>query len=85
MATYVDQPKYNVGRMVMCHLLADTEAELHAMADAIGLRKRWLQREPVPHFDICKAKRALAIQHGAREVTLHQLGQIVRRLKGQMK
>ena len=36
-------------------------AELVAMADAIGLRGAWLHRDPVPHFDVCQAKRQQAI------------------------
>lgn len=29
------------GRMKMSHMIADTEAELHAMAARIGLARRW--------------------------------------------
>lgn len=69
MAVYVDgmeapfQPKHRPGRMyVMCHMIADTDGELHAMADKIGVSRRWFQGD---HYDIAKSKRALAIKHGA--------------------
>ena len=32
--------------MVMCHLWGDTIDELYAMADRIGVARRWLQRPP---------------------------------------
>lgn len=63
---YVDDFKARYGRMIMCHMLADTETELHAMADRIGVARRWHQGD---HYDVCQAKRALAIAAGAKEVT----------------
>lgn len=59
----------------MCHMIADTDEELHAMADRIGVARRWHQAPPAhdSHYDIALSKRALAIQHGAIAITLRQL------------
>jgi hypothetical protein len=70
MAIYVDAPRYSYGRMIMCHMIADTPEELHAMADKIGMARRWFQAPPQAsfwHYDIAKFKRALAVEHGAIE------------------
>lgn len=49
-----------------CHLTADTEAELHAFARSIGLRRSWFQDHPIhPHYDLTKRKRELAVEKGA--------------------
>jgi hypothetical protein len=57
MTIYVDSPCWPLGRMVMCHMMSDNLNELHAMADKIGVARRHFQGD---HYDICKAKRALA-------------------------
>lgn len=72
---YVDNMRAAYGRMVMCHMIADTESELHAMADRIGVARRWYQSD---HYDICLAKRALAVKHGAHEVTQRELVKLLR-------
>jgi hypothetical protein len=73
---YVDDMKAKFGRMVMCHMLADSDEELHAMADRIGVSRRWHQAPPHhdSHYDIALSKRALAVQFGAVEITWRQAG-----------
>lgn len=74
MTVYVDDMRARFGRMIMCHMIADTEAELHAMADEIGVARKWYQGD---HYDIALSKRALAVLFGAREITKRQLGCMV--------
>lgn len=63
---YVDNARIPFRRMLMCHLLADSEFELHAMAAAIGVARRWFQGD---HYDVCLTKRAKAIELGAKAIT----------------
>ena len=69
MSVYVDAPIWPLGRMKMCHMIADDIYELHDMADLIGVARRHFQQPagPMPHYDICKSKRALAVKAGAIE------------------
>lgn len=72
MAVYVDDMHAPFGRLVMCHMIADTREELDAMADRIGLQRKWIQYpgQHREHYDICLAKRALAVAAGAVEITM---------------
>lgn len=75
MAVYVDDMKAPYRGMLMCHMLADSDEELHAMAARIGVARRWWQspeRTSGSHYDICQSKRALAVAAGAIEITLRQ-------------
>ena len=80
MTVYVDEARHPFGRMVMCHMMADTTGELLAMADKIGVARKWLQKPGTAyeHFDICKSARAKAVEHGAQEVTSRDLGMLIR-------
>lgn len=88
MACYVDDVRHKYGRMVMCHLWADTFDELLAMADKIGVQRRWLQRPPTAswvHFDISLGKKALAIKEGAVLTDKYGPLEHIARLKGDQK
>lgn len=76
MSVYVDDMAMHVGRMIFHHMMADTSDELHAMADAIGVNRKWCQYPGTPkeHYDIGKGKRALAVARGAKEITWRQMG-----------
>lgn len=66
MSVYLDHSSHALGRMRMCHMIADTPAELRAMALHLGLNLAWFQASAsAPHFDISKGKRAAAIAAGA--------------------
>jgi hypothetical protein len=85
-SVYVDESQHPYRRMVMCHMIADTLDELHAMADRIGVARHWFQANAsTPHYDICKSKRALAVAAGAIEVDRDQLVAIIRSLRAQEK
>jgi hypothetical protein len=85
MAVYVDHMKALYGRMVMCHMIADTRAELLEMANRIGVQRRWLQAPSTyrEHFDISLTKRALAVAAGAVEISWRQLGEKIRARRAQ--
>ncbi|MDO8688954.1 MAG: DUF4031 domain-containing protein, partial [Dehalococcoidia bacterium] len=54
-----------------CHLWADGgadggEAELHAFAKRLGLRRGWFQpHHLLPHYDLTANRRVLALRNGA--------------------
>lgn len=80
MAVYVDDMQAGYGRMIMCHMVADTDVELHAMADQIGVARRWHQKAGTPHshYDICKSMRAKAVRLGAIEIDRKRLAEIIK-------
>ncbi len=80
MSVYVDDMRASYGRMKMCHMITDTTDELLAMADKIGVARKWLQKAGThhEHFDIALSKRALAVEAGAIEVSMMQIGRIIR-------
>lgn len=80
MAVYVDDMRAPFGRMVMCHMLADTDAELHAMADQVGVARKWHQKAGTPHshYDVALSKRALAVRLGALEIDRRGVAAVVR-------
>lgn len=81
MTVYVDDmyryPMGEFGRMKMSHMIADTEEELHAMAAAIGIARRWFQTKSHPHYDISMGRRDMAIARGAVPVPLRLMGTMV--------
>lgn len=68
-----------------CHMIADSDEELHAFADRLGLKRAWFQqRANQPwqnHYDLVPSKRLLAVRLGAKEIDSHEFGNmlIVRR------
>jgi hypothetical protein len=68
-----------------CHLLADTREELHAMADELGIPRRYFQDHPWRwHHDLPEPLRPRAVELGAREVSLAEVGAILRRRKAEL-
>jgi hypothetical protein len=82
LSVYVDNARNRFGGMVMCHMIADAADELHALAIAIGLRREWFQHKAsIPHYDVCIAKRAKAIQAGAVELERDEFVAVARRVR----
>ncbi len=81
MTAYVDDMyRTTMGRlrhMKMSHMIADSTDELLAMADRIGLQRKWLQKRGIAdeHFDIGMGLRAKAVAAGAVEITMRELAQ----------
>jgi hypothetical protein len=68
MSVYVDRAFLKFGRLVCCHMIADSPAELHATAELIGLLRRWYQTPPRAsfwHYDVSMGMRTAAVAHGA--------------------
>ena len=85
MTVYVDNmhttPMGQFGRMKMCHMIADSDDELHAMADRIGVARRWFQKPGTPgrHYDIAISKRTLAVAAGAVEIDMKEAALMCKR------
>jgi hypothetical protein len=68
LAVYVDSVRFRFRGMVMCHMWADTDAELHRMAQRLGMRREWFQSPPKAswkHYDISLTSKRRALGFGA--------------------
>jgi hypothetical protein len=62
-----------------CHLLADERAELHEMADALGIPRRFFQDHAWRwHHDLPAQLRPRAIELGAVEIGWHEVARLLR-------
>ena len=74
-----DMYRYAIGQfrgMHMSHMVADTDAELHAMAARIGMQREWYQGD---HYAVPLTRRDQALAQGAVAVTYRQCGAMRRR------
>ena len=63
-----------------CHLLADTRAELHEIAAAVGMPAWTFQDHPWRwHYDLPGHLRPRALELGAQVVTMHEVGALLAR------
>jgi hypothetical protein len=64
------------------HLVADSDAELHAFAARLGMRREWFQhkahRPHQAHYDLPERARHDALALGAVPVSWRQLGRMLR-------
>ncbi|MEK8033146.1 DUF4031 domain-containing protein [Ideonella sp. DXS29W] len=86
MAVYVDNMRAPFRGRLMCHMVADTDDELHEMADRLGLPRRSHQKPGTPHshYDITVEARAVALQLGALDIGRRQLVMLIRRKRAAM-
>jgi hypothetical protein len=75
MSVYVDNGAFPFGRMIMCHMIADSHDELIRMVNRLGIDQRHIQDEGSAreHFDICQSMRLKAIRLGAISITKREL------------
>jgi hypothetical protein len=77
--TVRDYPDAGLRFERFCHLLADTREELHDMADRLGIPRGFFQEHPWRwHHDLPAHLRPRAVELGAREVTMHEVGALLR-------
>jgi ribA/ribD-fused uncharacterized protein len=70
MSVYVDNMRMPWRGMIMSHMTADSNEELHEMAIKIGMKREWFQGRPkhsIEHYDVSEGKRQQAIKLGAIE------------------
>lgn len=54
-----------------CHMVSDeSEEELHAFAEELGLKREWYQGD---HYDLTEGMRNKAVAKGAKQVTGQEL------------
>lgn len=87
MTVYVDDAVHPYRGMLMCHMVADTLAELHAMARRLGLPHAYFQckstgnlvgEQVTPHYDLSKKVRSRAIAAGAVAVSSRDIIRLAR-------
>ena len=84
MAVYVDLDIFHWRGKMWAHLIADTDEELHKLAESIGLKRGWFQNKKIttiPHYDITSSKRKQAIAVGALEIDRDRMGEFIRNYK----
>lgn len=68
MAVYVDSVRFAYRGMIMCHMWADSDAELHSFAGQLGMSRSWHQRPPKAswsHYDCSAGRKRQALALGA--------------------
>ena len=63
-----------------CHLVADSVEELHYFAGRMMLKPAWFQDKPeLPHYDLTKGMRLLAVKLGAIEVNKYKISELMKK------
>lgn len=75
---YVDRARAvgELNQHLWCHMASTTsDRELHAFAERLGLSRRSFDRD---HYDLTPARRSMAVELGAVEVSADELMYVVR-------
>ncbi len=65
-----------------CHMVADSVEELHYFAGRMRLKPSWFQdQSSLPHYDLTKNFRLLAVKLGAIEIDVKKLGELMRKYR----
>ena len=82
MSVYIDEAYFPIGSVKMCHLIADSEKELHKFVALLGIDKRFYKVSSITpwrnHYELSVTQRRLAVKHGAIEVTNSQMGRLLK-------
>lgn len=79
MTVYVDDAVFPWRGQRWAHLMADTLAELHAFADALGIPRRAFQNKTSgAHYDLPAPLRERAIALGAVAISRHRDRELLR-------
>lgn len=82
MAVYVDDAIWPWRGRRWCHLVADSEEELHAFGARLGLRRSWFQQRPgrpwQDHYDLHEVAREVAIALGAQPISGREMAAHIR-------
>ena len=82
MGVYVDDAIWPWRGRRWCHLVADTEEELHAFGDRLGLQRKWFQQRAdrpwQDHYDLHETARDVAIALGAQPISWREMALHVR-------
>lgn len=64
-----------------CHLVADTEGELHIFAMRLGLHRSWFQAAGILHYDLTVGMRRKAVKLGAVELSRKKFAKFTRKYR----
>ena len=86
---YVDRAVWEWRGQRWCHLLTDTDEELHAFAAALGLKRAWFQHRPErpwqDHYDLPEEVRRAAVRAGAVESDMRRVAAHLRARRERMR
>jgi len=65
MPVYVDKPRWKIQDVLVSHMMADTIDELHPMAYALRVSRKWFRSSSIPYYILNREQMQEAIKLGA--------------------